>query len=406
MMMLAVAAAPALALEVQDGKEENSCVICHNDIDQDFQASVHSEYGVTCVGCHGGDPKQIEWEQAMSPAAGFKGKFTAVEKLNLCSKCHSDDAKMRQFGIPIDQYQRYKSSKHGIALFEKGNQDVAVCTNCHGVHEVVKVKDARSHVYSLNVPETCGKCHANKSLMTKHDVKATVLEDYSKGVHGHGLMFEKNTGLPNCATCHGNHGAAPPGVDEVVNVCGQCHGTVKDNFQKSVHSLKLKMKCIDCHDNHNNEHPTKELYNDPKKGCMRCHPEDSKEYDTIKQQIVLKLNTAEEAIKEAEESIKKASEEGLYIDTQEALLKEAKSSLTQFGPVQHSVSDAEIKKVLDDAISKADNIENDISIMYDGLTTRKVFAGAIAAFIMFFLFVFYLKWKQLKRAYDRSIGKR
>lgn len=404
-IMVAVASSQLFALEVQDGGEKNSCIICHSDIEEAFKDSVHHEFKVTCTSCHGGDPTKVEWEDAMSPEAGFKGEFTAEEKLDLCSSCHSDDEKMRQFGIPIDQFQRYKSSQHGKSLFDDGNQDVAVCTSCHGTHDIMKAKDSRSHVYPLNIPDTCAKCHANKDLMQKYGIRTDVVDEYTKGSHGHGLLGEKNTGFPNCATCHGSHGAAPPGVAEVVNVCGQCHANTKKHFQESKHFLVMDMECIDCHDNHNNVHPTKAMYSDPDNGCLKCHDKDSEEYTFIKQQIILKLENAEISIDMAEKSIEEASHAGLYVASEESLLKEAKSSLTKFAPMQHSVSDEEMKNVLDDAISVSSNIEDDLEILRQGLVTRQVIAFAIAFFFLFFCFVFFLKWRQLMKAYLRSKNK-
>ena len=35
---------------------------------------------------------------------------------------------------------------------------------------------------------------------------------------------------PTCNDCHGNHGAAPPGVGSIVNVCGTCHAVFAEKF--------------------------------------------------------------------------------------------------------------------------------------------------------------------------------
>ena len=42
------------------------------------------------------------------------------------------------------------------------------CTSCHGnAHEIFPKTDARSAVYPLNVPKTCGQCHSNDGMASK-----------------------------------------------------------------------------------------------------------------------------------------------------------------------------------------------------------------------------------------------
>ena len=40
---------------------------------------------------------------------------------------------------------------------------------------------------------------------------------------------------PSCASCHGNHGAKPPQVESVADVCGSCHVLFAQLYDKSVH---------------------------------------------------------------------------------------------------------------------------------------------------------------------------
>jgi hypothetical protein len=61
----------------------------------------------------------------------------------------------------------YLSDFHGMtASLQKGEQGktgkvVAVCTDCHGVHDIAKVKDPTSKVVQGNLVATCRKCHAD-----------------------------------------------------------------------------------------------------------------------------------------------------------------------------------------------------------------------------------------------------
>ena len=53
----------------------------------------------------------------------------------------------------------YADSYHGLAM-RGGSQSVANCASCHGVHNIFRSSDARSTVNAVNLPKTCGSCHA------------------------------------------------------------------------------------------------------------------------------------------------------------------------------------------------------------------------------------------------------
>ena len=68
------------------------------------------------------------------------------------------------------------------------------------------------------------------------------------------ITNKSDLSAPTCNDCHGNHGAAPPGVSSVVNVCGQCHAVNAELFNKSGHSKIFGQMgipgCATCHSNH------------------------------------------------------------------------------------------------------------------------------------------------------------
>src|SRR5215475_2192825 len=104
---------------------KNSCLDCHSILpdelgvtEEKFSHDIHSQKGLTCVSCHGGDANADEAEKAMSTKAGFKGKIDRKQVPQLCGSCHSDPAYMRQFnpGLRTDQLSQYKTSVHGTRL--------------------------------------------------------------------------------------------------------------------------------------------------------------------------------------------------------------------------------------------------------------------------------------------------
>ncbi len=79
-----------------------------------------------------------------------------------------------------------------------------------------------------------------------------------------------------CNDCHGNHGAAPPGVSWVGNVCGQCHSVMAEMYAQSPHAQFFTMMgmpgCTTCHNNHEIHEATDELLGLGEGAvCARCH---------------------------------------------------------------------------------------------------------------------------------------
>ena len=57
-------------------------------------------------------------------------------------------------------FSSYEQSVHGKAV-AGGSEKAAVCTDCHGEHDILGAGDPKSPVFKFNVPATCGKCHAD-----------------------------------------------------------------------------------------------------------------------------------------------------------------------------------------------------------------------------------------------------
>src|SRR6266567_37904 len=250
-----------LCAGIASGETKNSCLDCHSLLsdpygvtEEKFSEDVHAQKGLTCASCHGGDPTSDDPDKAMSRKAGWKGKIDRKQIPQLCGSCHSNPAYIRQYNpsLRTDQLDQYHTSVHGKRL-AAGDTKVAVCTDCHSVHDLKAPSDPRSTVNPVNVANTCARCHADANYMKGYSIPTDQFAKYSTSIHHDALAVRGDLSAPTCTTCHGNHGAAPPGVDKVQNVCSTCHVFQAQMYEKSSHKEAFKTAslpgCVVCHSN-------------------------------------------------------------------------------------------------------------------------------------------------------------
>lgn len=347
-LFAALFASPAAAVQ----EKVDQCFACHNRLGGKLGApakehigSVHREAGVACVTCHGGNPS-LPTEEGMDRRYGFRGKPATRDIPEFCARCHSDVTMMRQYNLRTDQLAEYRTSRHGRLLYEKNDTRVAVCTSCHGRHEIRRKSDPESPVYRTNVPRMCGTCHADPAYMKPYGIPTDQRENFENGIHGRilaGKIRRENPTLaPNCATCHGVHGAAPPGVGEVANVCGGCHAVVAGYFRESAHFAAAREigepKCITCHGNHSNRRPTIRVFSGSGPGeCGFCHEKGSKPLQFAENVRDL-LGALEEGVAEYQKELDAATAAGRNVDKLKEAHENARNRLTEVEPVFHTFS--------------------------------------------------------------------
>ncbi len=204
----------------------NTCSSCHSNatfmknynpglmIDQleKYKTSVHGKKvfsgdskAANCASCHGNHNIQ----KVKDPQSQVY--FSNIPAT--CNKCHGNAEYMKEYKIPTDQYEKYKSSVHGIALLEKGDKNAPSCNRCHGDHGA-----APPEVESIS--KVCGTCHVLNSQMFQESPHKEAFD--SKGLH-------------ECGVCHNNHNIAKP-TDEMLgtgdkSVCVKCHKESDKGFQ-------------------------------------------------------------------------------------------------------------------------------------------------------------------------------
>lgn len=347
-LTLAVLVAFTVAASHAHAQPKNSCLECHSvlpapmEVTQDkFSHDVHAQKGLTCVSCHGGDAGNDDPERAMSVKAGWKGKIDRRQIPQLCGSCHSNPVYMRQYnpGLRTDQLDQYRTSIHGKRL-AAGDSKVAVCTDCHGVHDLRAPGDPSSTVNPVNVATTCSHCHADTAFMKSYGIPTNQYASYNTSVHHEALTVGGDMSAPTCTTCHGNHGAVPPGVDKVQNVCSKCHVFQAQMYEQSSHKSAFDSAglpgCVVCHSSHGITRP-----NDAKLGagsdgvCMQCHtPGDN--CDQARAGMLAQLTQLDQSIQVADRQLAQAESVGMEVSEARMRQSDAKDSLTKARVTIHS----------------------------------------------------------------------
>lgn len=140
-----------------------TCSQCHSVIYDEYKQSVHGSALTqegnldvpTCIDCHG-------VHNIQSPNTATFRNSTPF----LCAECHTNNALMHKYGISTDVLNSYVADFHGttVVLFDKTFPDQPtnkpVCTDCHGVHDIVRPDDpTRGLEIRENLLVRCQKCH-------------------------------------------------------------------------------------------------------------------------------------------------------------------------------------------------------------------------------------------------------
>ncbi|UCF79231.1 MAG: cytochrome c3 family protein [Candidatus Eiseniibacteriota bacterium] len=325
---------------------------CHQEIPDErlsapakgMEHDVHTKHGFSCSDCHGGDRSAVDdFVAAHSDSRGFKGSPDALTEPGLCAGCHSDPVFMKKYNpnIGVDQLSLFRTSVHGIKN-SQGDTKVAHCTSCHGVHGIRSSDDPLSPVYPVNVPTTCSKCHSDETYMEPYRVPTDQMSEYSTSVHGNALLEEGERTAPACNDCHGNHGAVPPGIASVSEVCGQCHSAQLALFSasphKEAHEAMDLPACEVCHGNHEVTRPDDSMLGVSEGAvCAECHDEDSSGHA-----VASKLRELIDGLREKHESVaalvNTAEQAGMTMDEAAFEMNEGRSALLRARTAVHAFS--------------------------------------------------------------------
>ena len=273
------------------------CATCHADEQKAYDHGIHARAAAAgntnvakCQDCHGSVHELL-------PASDPKSKVARANIPQTCGACHGQKFVMASSGVSSAPFASYQQSVHGKAV-AAGSGTAAVCTDCHGQHDILSAGDPKSPINKFNVPATCAKCHDN------------VKQEYMQSTHGQAIA-RGNWEAPVCTDCHGIHTIKAPSDPRsavasanVQNTCASCHASVKlsaefgvatnrvSSYLSSYHGMAQKVgsstvaNCASCHGVHNilpSSDPRSTInHANLAKTCGQCHPGANDKFITSK----------------------------------------------------------------------------------------------------------------------------
>ena len=412
---------PLRAIAGQPAAEPNSCLACHSTLPEERLATparlfvatdVHREKGFACVDCHGGNPASGDKRQShdiggRESAMAFRGKPTGQTIIATCARCHSDAELMRTFAPKqrVDQATEYAASVHGKQL-AAGDHNVATCASCHGAHGVRLVSDAKSPVFPTNVANTCAGCHANDKHMAGYKLPdgsalpTHQFADYQKSVHYNALTKTNDLSAPTCNDCHGNHGAAPPGVGSIANVCGTCHAVFAQKFATSVHEPIFDKGCVECHGNHAVLKPSDQMLSAAAPGvCQPCHNADDKTDKGAAAATAMRsdIEQLKNTVERTGGLIARIKNAGIEVSDEQLALREASSKVTLARTEMHGFDPTRITPIIAEGMTIAAAVDAAGQKGVSELRFRRRGLFASLAAILMFVVALGLKVRQIDR---------
>jgi predicted CXXCH cytochrome family protein len=158
------------AHSIHSGRKEKvmsarRCQKCHNAIYEVYAGSIHGKALISehnqdvpvCSDCHSAhdiaDPRVVD----------FRNNIPL-----LCGNCHANKELMKKYGLSTAVLESYLEDFHGVTLTfykkqEKPVRHIAVCTDCHGIHDITSIKARDSLVVKQKLLKRCQKCHPDAS---------------------------------------------------------------------------------------------------------------------------------------------------------------------------------------------------------------------------------------------------
>ncbi len=265
-------AAPGLKMQLRNGEIMDATV----DLST-YRQSVHGGV-LQCTACHADIAGYPHGGRDVA-RAGVRDIPYLVRSYANCGSCH------------LAEYNEYVGSVHAQAL-NQGKSDSAVCSDCHGAHDVGPAAPTDVGLALGPAVYSCGACHKEE------------FDQYQNGVHGKAVLEEGAVDVPTCVDCHGAHNMhkakdSPSFRSQTVALCSSCHadpklmqqhglstdilatyaadfhGKSNQLFRPVADQAPAQAMCYDCHGNHDIQSTVSTngliLKENLLKACQKCH---------------------------------------------------------------------------------------------------------------------------------------
>jgi len=239
--------------------------------------------------------------------------------------------------------------------------------------------------------------------MKQYGIPTDQVEKFSRSVHGVALLQKHDAGAPACNSCHGNHGATPPGVESISKVCGTCHALNADLFSSSPHKKAFDERklpeCETCHSNHEIVAATNKLLGvSPEAVCSRCHSETS---NVTGYRVAATMRMLTDSLERMEERgralVEDAEQRGMEITEAKFKLRDARQARLEARTKVHSFNEAKFREVLDKGLGVAGVVIGEAQQAIDEHYFRRVGLGVATLIITIVAVTLYLFIRKLER---------
>jgi hypothetical protein len=143
-------------------KVSQNCGKCHRTESERYLTSVHGSALTkqenpdvpVCTDCHGTHMIRD------ARTASFR-----LDSPEMCARCHADAGLAGKYGLSPNVFKTYVQDFHGATVRWTRQHDQndwtakAVCSDCHGVHDIQGTRGGNAADLKKNIAATCQKCH-------------------------------------------------------------------------------------------------------------------------------------------------------------------------------------------------------------------------------------------------------
>jgi predicted CXXCH cytochrome family protein len=239
--------------------------------------------------------------------------------------------------------------------------------------------------------------------MKDYQIPTDQYDRFAASVHGVALLQRHDVGAPACNSCHGNHGAAPPGVQSISNVCGTCHAINADLFAASPHKKAFDDRklpeCETCHGNHEIIAASNKLLGtSPEAMCTLCHSasDNARGFDAAGGMRSM-ADSLESMEKEATAFVEEAERKGMEISAAKFALRDVRQIRMEARTVVHAFNPSQFREVAQKGIHTAREVRDEARGAINEFYFRRVGLGVATMIITILAVSLYLTIRKIER---------